>query len=116
MIDREKKEDIMSSKIVIMLVSSNIEKMKIGLLYGTNAKKNGWIDDVKFMLLGKSEKTILDNPDLLKLLNTNGAVACKFVAEEEKITEKLIDKGMKVEYVGEMLSNYIKQGYTPLTF
>jgi len=85
MINKEKKEDIMSSKIVIMLVSSNIEKMKIGLLYGTNAKKNGWIDDVKFILLGKSEKTILDNPICLNCLTQMEQLHASLLPKKKKL-------------------------------
>jgi len=106
----------MSSKIVIVLTSSEIEKLKIGILYGTNAAKNGWLEDVRFILFGKSEKIILDEPELLKKLNLAKTVACRYIAEEEKIDRQLAEKGIKIEYIGELLSNYIKQGYTPLTF
>lgn len=43
------------SKILIWLASCEKEKLKPAILYGINARKYGWLDDVKFVVFGESE-------------------------------------------------------------
>ncbi len=106
----------MSSKVLIILGSSDIEKLKSGLTYGKNAIKYVWMEDVQFFLFGGAEKTILTEPELIKEINSVNAVACKLVAKEKNIYEKLKELNIKTEYIGEQISNLIKNGYAPMIF
>ena len=106
----------MSSKVIIILGSSDIEKLKSGLMYGKNAIKYGWLDDVKFFLFGGAEESILKNQELIDEIKTVNAVACKFIAKEKNIYEKLKELNTKTEYIGEQISNLIKDGYVPMVF
>lgn len=105
------------SKILIWLASSEREKLKPAIVYGINARKYGWLDDVKFVVFGESEKLLLEDNELFNLINDNENTAyCKFVSEEFGITDKLEKKGANVIYVGEYISNLIKNGYQVMTF
>jgi hypothetical protein len=67
-------------------------------------------------LIGESENTILGNDELVNALKELEAVACKFVAKEKGIDQIYKEKGFKLEYIGEPLSNLINNGYVPMVF
>ncbi len=106
----------MSSKVIIILGSSDIEKLKSALVYGKNAIKYGWLDDVKFFVFGGAEKSMLNDNELIEDVKSVKAIACKFFAKEENIYEKFKELGINAEYIGEEISNLIKEGYTPMVF
>ncbi len=104
------------TKILIWLASGDLEKLNPGILYGVNARKHGWVDDVQFVVFGQSEKLLLDHPETFELLENNNTAYCKFVANELDVTSELMEKGANVIYVGDYISNFIKDGYQVLTF
>ncbi|KAA0257371.1 hypothetical protein FHQ18_10005 [Deferribacter autotrophicus] len=105
------------AKILIWLASGKKELLEPGITYGINAKKYGWVEDVKFVIFGQAEKLLLEDEELFKTLQEHvEPVYCKFVADQKGISEKLEEKGAKVIYVGEFISNLIKEGYEVLTF
>jgi hypothetical protein len=105
------------SKILIWLASGEKSKLMPGILYGTNAKKYGWVEDVKFVVFGDSEKLLAEDDELFNMVPQDmEPVFCKFVSDEMKISEKLEKKGAKVIYVGDYISNLIKEGYQVITF
>jgi len=104
------------TKVLIWLASGDIEKLNPGILYGTNARKYGWVDDVQFVVFGESERLILEHQDTFELLQSNNTVYCKFVADDLEITPLLEEKGADVIYVGDHISNLIKEGYQVITF
>lgn len=104
------------AKVLIWLASGELEKLRPGILYGTNAKKYGWLEDVQFVVFGESERLLLKNQSLFDLLQDNSTAYCKFVADDMDITPALEEKGAKVIFVGDYISNFIKQGYQVITF
>jgi hypothetical protein len=106
----------MMTKILIWLASGDIEKLKPGILYGVNARKHNWVDDVQFVVFGQSEQLMLDHPETFELLQNNNPAYCKFVADDLEITSQLREKGVRVIYVGDYISNFIKDGYQVITF
>ncbi len=104
------------SKVVIILANPNEEVLKTGILYGSNAVKYNWFEDVKFFVFGASQEVILENDELLNTLKELQAVACKFVAKQKGIDEIYKEKGFKLEYIGEPLSKLINEGYVPMVF
>ena len=105
------------SKVLIWLASGDKDKLMPGILYGTNAKKYAWVDDVKFVVFGKSEKLFAENNELFNMVHSEvELVFCKFVSDEMKVSEKLEAKGAKVIYVGDYISKLIKEGYQVITF
>jgi len=108
-------EQIMT-KILIWLASGDMGKLQPGIMYGTNARKFKWVDDVQFVVFGESERLMLDHPKTFELLQDNNTAYCKFVADEMEITRQLEEKGANIIYVGDYISNFIKAGYQVITF
>jgi len=111
----------MNEKLLVIISTSEVEKARTGLLYTINAKRNKWINDIKLIFFGPSEKLLLEDEIIQQYaeefrLTDESVVACKFIAEQEKTEEKLTALGIEVEYVGEMISNYIKDGYIPMVW
>ena len=106
----------MATKVLIWLASGELEKLQPGILYGTNARKFGWLDDVQFVVFGESERLLLKHPETFALLNDNSAAYCKFVADDMGITAELEEKGANIIYVGDYISKFIKDGYQVITF
>lgn len=116
----------MSANLLVLISSGKeaIGKASTGMMYAINAKKNGWMDDVRLIFFGPSEELIAnpdENDDFLDLLKTAmetgiSPMACKAVSEQKHITENLELKGIDMEYVGGIISAYIKKGYEVLTF
>ena len=104
------------TKILIWLASGDMEKLEPGIIYGVNARKHGWVDDVQFVVFGQSEQLMLNQPETFELLQRNNTAYCKFVADDLKITARLREKGADIIYVGDYISNFIKEGYQVITF
>ncbi len=104
------------AKILIWLAAGDMEKLRPGILYGTNARKFGWVDDVQFVVFGASEGELLKHPETFEQLQENNAAYCKFVADDLGITAQLEERGANVVYVGDYISNFIRQGYQVITF
>lgn len=105
----------MPSNLLLFVSSNNKEKIKTALMYARNSLKYGWLDDVRVIFFGPSEKAILGDDEITEYLSELGEMgiltACKAIAEMEDISFDLSNLGIKVEYVGSVISDYIKKGY-----
>lgn len=112
---------------LLVIISSGEEapdKALTGMMYAINARKNGWLENVNMIFFGPSEKMISmaegESQIALFLKQAQEAgitpVACRAISDGESITPKLQSLGFNVEYVGKMISDYIKEGYQVLTF
>ena len=110
----------MSSKVLIVISTAEKDKAMTGMLYALNAQKNGWLEDVKVFFFGPFENLVSEDEDVLdaalQLKEFQTPIACKFLSDRDGASEKLAEYGFEVEYIGSMISNYIKQGYIPMVF
>ena len=110
----------MASRVLIILATGEKEKALAGILYAKNAQKNKWLDDVKVIFFGPFESLVCEEEEVAqeasRLLDYQTPVACKFLSDHAGTSGKLEDLGFDVEYVGSMVSNYIKQGYVPMVW
>lgn len=111
----------MTDKVLVIISSADPAKARTGILYATNALVNGWLEAVKLIFFGPSQKLLLDNVDLQQAVQHyqemgETVVACKFLADAEKSSQSIAALGVQVDYVGEMISNFIKEGYTPMVW
>ena len=110
----------MSSNVLIVLSTGEKEKALTGLLYAVNAQKNKWLEDVKVIFFGPFEKLVCEDDEVVdaasQLLEYQTPVACKFLSDQDGVSDKLSELGFDVQYVGSMVSDYIKKGYTPMVF
>lgn len=112
---------------LLVIISSGAEaqdKALTGLSYAINSKKNGWLENVALIFFGPSEnmlaKVSSDSPlgKMLKQAIELGLtpMACKAISDGQGITTELKGLGVDVEYIGAIISSYIKKDYQVLTF
>ena len=112
----------MASKVFVLVSSPDREMaLEVGLIYPLNAAKKGWMDEVKVIFFGPSEKVAANDAEvqgrIKELLDAGVEVlACKWCSDRMSITEKLEAVGVKVVYVGSIISDLLKDGWSSLTF
>ena len=110
----------MSSKVLVIIASGDKAVIHTALMYARNALKNKWLEDVNIILFGPSEQLIAKDSELAQevegLCLDGDTIACKFISDKEGISKPLSKLGVKIEYVGTIISNYIKNGYVPMVW
>ena len=112
----------MANKVFALVSTADREvALEIGLIYPLNAAKNKWLDEVKVIFFGPSEKLAAYNVDVqtrIKELMDNSVevLACKWCSDRMNITPLLENLGIKVVYVGSIISQLIKDEWAQLTF
>jgi len=109
----------MSDKTVVIISTAETEKAYTGLMYAVNARKNVWMEDVRLIFFGPAEKLLLSDAgmqDFLKqYLELKGeAVACKFISDRDSTSVQIGKLGVKIEFVGKMISDLVKEGFVPM--
>jgi len=110
-----------SDRLAVILASGDPRVLEMGLLYTRNAVKNEWMAEVRLYLFGPSEVVAATDPglhDLLKGVLDEGVtpVACKYCSDKYSVSERLAELGCEIEYVGQPISEAIRQGYTPMVW
>ena len=90
-------------------------------LYTRNAKKQGWFDDVTLIIWGPSAPLLVKDESLqkeIKVMANLGVrvMACRRCAEDYCVHDQLVDMDVDSIYIGETLSNMMKEGRHVLTF
>jgi hypothetical protein len=111
----------MADKVCVIITSRDKDVIKWALRYSWRNVESKFLEDLKVIALGPSEKVICQEPDLQKIIKDiqdqgQTVRACKACSDEEGISDQLIELGFKVEFVGETISRLIKQGYVPMTW
>jgi len=110
----------MASKLLVIIATGDREKAIAGLMYTRNVLKSKWLDDVKVVLFGPSEKLAAHDDKVAwfikEITDESDCFACKAISDKEGVSEKLGEAGVKVEYVGTIVSNAIKDGYLPMVW
>ncbi len=106
----------MSDKVLVIISTSDAGKARTGAMYALNSLKNGWMEEVKIVLFGPAQDLLLVDEELQNRIKEyqeieESVVACKFISDRDEKSEALSKIGIQVQYVGEMISNYIKEGY-----
>ena len=112
-----------SSKLFVLWTSGDKEVALPGpaFLYPTYSKSKGWWDEIRFIVFGPSEKLLAEDAEIqenIKKMQEAGVevIACKWCADKYGITEKIESLGIKVFYVGEIMTEMLKGGWATLTF
>ncbi len=105
------------SKVLIWLVSGDRNKLLPGLLWGANAKRNHWVDEVRAVVFGDSERTVVNDDELFAMVKEiEGTLFCRRVAEMQGTVEEMENKGVELVYVGKPIAQAIEEGFQVLTF
>ncbi len=117
-IQKEKNSD----KLVVLLSSDDpMVAQRVALMYGSAAKRAGWFDEVTLLVWGPSAKMIAENQDIQKIVKAmkdSGVMvkACIACVNAYGVKDDLEAQGFEVIPMGVPLTNYLKQGYSVLTF
>jgi hypothetical protein len=110
----------MANQVLIILSSGEKGKALTGIRYATRAQEEKWLSEVKVILFGPVEKLIVEDEEvqtaLMGLQAFETPVACKAISDKQGISERLAGIGLEVDYVGPLISRYIREGYVPLVF
>jgi len=119
-IDNERRRVDMSSKLLVIIATGENEKALTGLMYASRTLSEGWMDKVKVIFFGPSERLLVKDKRIAQaakeISDVEKPIACKFISDREGISEKIEDCGVKVDYVGTIISELIKDGYVPMVF
>ena len=112
----------MANKVLVILSSGDRDvALEVGLVYPLNAAKNKWMDEVKVIIFGPSERIVAHDMEIqekIKELQKYGVeiMACKWCSDRMNITGLLEDIGIKAVYVGTVISQLLKDNWAPLSF
>jgi hypothetical protein len=111
-----------ADKVFIIITSQDKEVvLEPGLLYPFNAATKGWMEEVNVIFFGPSEKLAAADREvqtrIAELMSAGIRVmACKKCSDGFGVTETLEGMGVDVLYVGDVISQLLKDGWASLTF
>jgi hypothetical protein len=110
----------LTDKLLVIVASGDKDKALTALMYAKNAIKYDWIPEVRVVFFGPSQGLLVNDDDVAKsaaeLAKYGPALACKFISDAEGQSEKVSDLGIEVKYVGEEISQMVKDGYIPMVW
>ena len=112
----------MADKVFVILTSQDRDVLlETGFTYPYNAALNRWMEEVKIILFGPSERLVLNDAEVksrLKEALDSGihVMACKWCSDRMGISEDLEALGIEVLYVGPVISELFKAGCASLSF
>jgi len=117
----EKKSGKPSRLLVVWTSGDREVAVKMVYMYTLNAKKQGWFDEVRFLIWGPSSRLLAEDGELkdyLKRMKDVGVelVACKACADMYGVSGVLEGLGVDVKYMGKPFSDILKSGWTTITF
>jgi hypothetical protein len=109
-----------ASKVLVIISTGEAEKALTGLMYAYRSMSEGWIDDLRVVFFGPSERLLVKDERIAqiaqRICEAEKPFVCKFISDQEGISEAIENLGLKVEYVGTIISDFIKAGYVPMVF
>ncbi len=112
----------MADKVFAIITDADREQaLEVGLIYPLNCARNKWLEEVKVIFFGPSEKLAafdIQVQQKIKEIRGYGAevLACKWCSDRMGLTAQLEAQGITVVYVGPIISQLIKDGWAQLTF
>jgi len=110
----------MGSKLLVVIASGDRETALAGLMYARNVIKYKWLNDAKVVFFGPSEQLAANDEEVgnkaREIAALTDCFACKAISDEQNVSRNLAETGVKVEYVGDIMSNLIKEGYLPMVW
>ncbi len=108
-------------KLNILWVNDNpLTAHSMVLMYATNAKKNGWFDEIEIIIWGPTAKLVAEDESVqekIKVAMQAGVVvkACIVCTNMFEVTDKLKALDIEVYGMGLPLTNILKDGEKLLT-
>ena len=108
-------------KLVVIWISGDKEiAVNMAFMYALNSRLREWWQEVTLVIWGPSAKVLANEdelkPYIKKMLDAGVEItACKACTDNYGVSAQLKDLGIKVIYMGEPLTNYLKEGTRVLT-
>lgn len=108
-------------KLTILWTTTNRETIfKMISMYAINAKRYGWWNEIDIIIWGGSAKVVGEDTqvqtEVLEMLNSGiNVMACKSCTDSFGVSDTIMKLGVKVEFMGEPLTNALKSGDKILT-
>ncbi|HBH12924.1 MAG: hypothetical protein XD91_0158 [Clostridiales bacterium 38_11] len=112
----------MNKLVILWTDRDKVSAENMIFMYGLNSKLKGWWDEVTLIIWGASTELTANDETIqksVKKMIDNGVhiKACKACAENLNAVEKLESIGVEVFYIGQTLTEYLKdKDVTVLTF
>jgi hypothetical protein len=95
--------------------------LKMVFMYVNVAAKNSWWKEISLIIWGPSSKLTSENIDIQKKIEKmqkSGVKveACKACADQYGVSDKLIELGIEVKYMGKPLTEILKSNKKLVTF
>ncbi|MFP4143440.1 MAG: hypothetical protein ACLFT7_08890 [Thermoplasmata archaeon] len=109
-----------NSKLLIVLSTGEREKALTGLMYAKNAIEQKWIEKIQVIFFGPIENLMVKDEEIREyaeaIAEQTECIACKYLSDRDNISEDIEELGMDVDYVGSIISDYIREGYVPMVW
>ncbi len=109
-----------NGKVLVIIATENREKILTAIMYAKNTAKYGWLEDIRVVFFGPSEKVLAQDREIAErageLINLTRPVACKYIADADDTSNEIAKLGIDVEYVGELIADLVRQGYVPMVW
>ena len=111
-----------SDKLLVVWTSADKEvAIKMVYMYTLNAKKQGWFDEVRFLVWGPSSKLLSEDAELQEYLGKMKdagveLLACSACANMYGVADKLRGLGIEVKGMGTPLTEMLKADWKTVTF
>lgn len=106
---------------MILSSADEVVHRELSLPYAYNSKKQGWMDRVRVILWGPTEKIAAENREFqeqIRLLIDADVevIACKACSDNFGVSKELEKLGIDIQYVGTLVTEMLKDGWYQLTF
>jgi hypothetical protein len=93
----------------------------LAFMYAHNSLARGWWERVRLVIWGPSARLACEDEsvaDKLRTMMADGVEvwACRACADNYGVSERLEELGAKVVYVGQPVTDMLRQGWRQLTF
>ncbi len=112
---------IMNRVFMILSTADKVVHEELSFPYAYNSLKQGWMDQVRIILWGPTEKLAAEDTEFQELVNAwlvagVEVIACKACSDNFGVSDKLEEIGINVQYVGTLVTEMLKDGWYQLTF
>ena len=111
-----------TTKLGVVWTSGDREvALKMVFMYTFNAKRQGWFDEVRFVIWGPSQKLLVEDEELKEYLGRMQeagveVVACQACANMYDVVSDLEECGVDVRYMGQPLTAMLQGDWKVMTF
>lgn len=89
-------------------------------MYARNTHKYEWMGKVRVVFFGPAQRVLVDDAEIASevdsMVTMVEPVACKYISDRDDLSEMTSKIGVRVEYVGTIIADYINRGFVPMVW